>query len=45
MGTKFKPLLRTDFSGSESVKYAGMVTKLLRAVSDFRLINFEVFGS
>ena len=29
MGTKFKPLLRTDFSGSESGKSAGMVTTVL----------------
>ena len=30
MGTKFKPLLRTDFSESESGQFSGMVTAVLR---------------
>ena len=29
MGTKFKPLMRTDFSGSESGRSAGMVITVL----------------
>ena len=32
--TKFKPLLRTDFSESESEKFPGMVTKVLRISGD-----------
>ena len=38
MGTKFKPLLRTDFSGSESGKSAGMVTTVLLFSSDWLLV-------
>ena len=30
MGTKFKPLLRNDFSESERSKFSGMVTTVLR---------------
>ena len=30
MGKKFKPLLRTDFSESESSEFSGMVTTVLR---------------
>ena len=34
IGTKFKPLLRTDFSASESGKFSGIVTTVLRLSSD-----------
>jgi len=30
MGTKFKPLLRTDFCESESERFSGIVTTVLR---------------
>ena len=38
METKFKPLLRTDFSGSESGKSAGMVTTVLLFLSGWLLV-------
>ena len=38
MGTKFKPLLRTDFSESESSKFYGMVTTVLRFSGDESLV-------
>ena len=34
IGTKFKPLLRTGFSESESGKFSGMVTTVLRFSGD-----------
>jgi len=34
MGTKFKSLLRTDFSVSESGKFSRIVTTVLRLSSD-----------
>ena len=34
IGTKFKPLLRTDFSASESGKFSGKVTTVLRLSID-----------
>ena len=34
IGTKFKPLLRTDFSESESRRFSGIVTTVLRLLSD-----------
>ena len=39
MGTKFKPLLRNDFSESESSsKFSGMVTTVLRFSGDESLV-------
>ena len=38
MGTKFKPLSRTDFSESESSKFSGMVTTVLKFSGDESLI-------
>ena len=34
IGTKFKPLLRTDFSASESGRFSGKVTTVLRLSND-----------
>ena len=34
IGTKFNPLLRTDFSASESERFSGIVTTVLRFLSD-----------
>jgi len=34
MGTKFKPLLRTDFSESESERFSGIVTTVSRFICD-----------
>ena len=34
IGTKFNPLLRTDFSASESERFSGMETTVLRLSSD-----------
>ena len=39
MGTKFKPLLRTDFSESESCKFSGMITTVLRFSGDESLVQ------
>ena len=38
MGTKFKPLLRTDFSESESSKFSVMVTTVLMFSSHESLV-------
>ena len=38
MGTKFKLLLRTDFSESDSSKFSGMVTTVLRFSGDESLL-------
>ena len=38
IGTKFKPLLRTGFSESESGKFSGMVTTVLRFSGDESLV-------
>ena len=38
MWTKFKPLLRTDFSESKSSKFYGMVTTVLRFSGDESLV-------
>ena len=38
MGKKIKPLLRTDFSGSESSKFSEMVTTVLRFSGDKSLV-------
>ena len=38
LGTKFKPLLRTDFSESESSKFSEMVTTVLRFSGDESLV-------
>ena len=43
MGTKFKPLLRTDFSESESSKFSVMVTTVLRFSGHESLVIWE-FG-
>ena len=34
IGTKFKPLVKTDFSESESGRFSGIVTTVLRLSSD-----------
>ena len=34
IGTKFKPLLRTDFSASESERFSGILSTVLRLSSD-----------
>ena len=34
IGTKFNPLLRTGFSASESERFSGIVTTVLRLSSD-----------
>ena len=39
MGTKFKYLLRTDFSDSESGKFSGMVAKVCTLSGDESLVN------
>ena len=39
MGTKFKPLLRTNFSDSESGKLSGVVITVLRLSGDETLVN------
>ena len=49
MGTKFKPLLRTDFYESESGKFSGMVTAVLTFSGHESLvilwpIGCQVFG-
>ena len=38
METKFKPLLRTEFSESESRKFSGMVSTVLRLSGDISLV-------
>ena len=49
MGTKFKPLLRTDFYESESGKFCGMATAVLTFSGHESLvilwpIGCQVFG-
>ena len=40
MGTKFKSLLGTDFSESESSKFSGMVTTVLEFSGTAKLAEF-----
>ena len=42
MGTKFKPLLRTDFSESESSKFSVMVTTVLMFSGHESLVIWEI---
>ena len=43
IGTKFKPLLRTDFSASESGKFSGIVTTVLRlSIDESRVLEGPV---
>ena len=44
MGTKFKHLLRTDFSGSESGKSAGMVITVLLFSRGWLLVILKFLG-
>ena len=43
IGTKFKPLLRTDFSASESGKFSGIVTTVLKlSIDESRVLEGPV---